>query len=97
MGGVWFGFVSSVVSTTVRESATPGSKNNKQADAGSPLFLKPFSVRRVVVKLFVSRESVKVYLHTYMTCRTGMFGTPLYSSSRLNALNPMFETVHKRA
>ena len=40
----------SVVLNTVRESATPDSKENKQtqADAGSRLFSKAFSVRRVV-------------------------------------------------
>ena len=38
-----------VVLNTVRESATPGCKENKQADAGSRLFSKAFSVRRVVV------------------------------------------------
>ena len=39
-----------VVLNTVRESATPDSKENKQADAGSSrLFLKAFPVRRVVV------------------------------------------------
>ena len=54
--GVWFG-CNSVVLTTVRESATHayGSKENKQADAGSRLFSKAFSVRRVVVELFISR------------------------------------------
>ena len=38
-----------VVLNTVRESATPDCKENKQADAGSRLFSKAFSVRRVVV------------------------------------------------
>ena len=37
-----------VVPNTVRESATPDSKENKQAGAGS-LCSKAFSVRRVVV------------------------------------------------
>ena len=52
--GVWLGRIS-VVPTAVRKSVTPDSKENKQADAGSRLFLKAFSVRRVVVKLFASR------------------------------------------
>ena len=53
--GVWVDYIS-VAPTTVRESATPDSKENKQADAGSRLFSRAFSVRRVVVvKLFVSR------------------------------------------
>ena len=39
--GVWLGCIS-VVPTTVRESATPDSKENKQADAGSRLFSKVF-------------------------------------------------------
>ena len=51
---VWLGCIS-VVPTTVRESATPDCKENKQADAGSRLFSKAFSVRRVVVKLFARR------------------------------------------
>ena len=38
-----------VVLNTVRESATPDCKENKQADAGSRLFSKAFSGRRVVV------------------------------------------------
>ena len=38
-----------VVLNTVRESATPDSKENKQADAGSRLFSKTLSVRSVVV------------------------------------------------
>ena len=38
-----------VVLNTVRESATPGSKGNKEADAGSRLFSKAFSVRHVVM------------------------------------------------
>ena len=38
-----------VVLNTVRESATPDSMENKQADAGSRLFPKAFCVWRVVV------------------------------------------------
>ena len=52
--GVWLGCIS-VVLTIVRESATPDSKENNQADAGSHLFSKAFSVRRVVVELLISR------------------------------------------
>ena len=52
--GVCLGCIS-VVPTTVRESATPNSKENKEADAGNCLFSKAFSVRRVVVKLFISK------------------------------------------
>ena len=44
-----------VVLNTVRENATPNCKENKQADAGSRLFSKAFSVRRVVVLLFIGR------------------------------------------
>ena len=54
--GVWLGSISSVVLTTVWESATPDSKENKKADAGSRLlFSRAFSERRDVGKLFVSR------------------------------------------
>ena len=59
----------SVVPTTVRESATPDSKENKQADAGinSRLFFsKAFSVRCVVV--IVDRQSAKVYLCIMYVC-----------------------------
>ena len=49
--GVWLGCFS-VVPTTVRESATPDSKENKQADAGIRSFSKALSVRRVVVERF---------------------------------------------
>ena len=51
-----------VVLNTVGESATPDSKENKQADAGSRYFPKAFSVRRVVVYFF-HLQSMKVYLH----------------------------------
>ena len=50
---VWLGCISVVVPTTVRESATPDRKENKQADAGGRLFSKAFSVRRVIVELFM--------------------------------------------
>ena len=50
MVGVWLGCIS-VVLTTVRESATPGSKEST------------LSVRRVVVELFVSRAREGVSTH----------------------------------
>ena len=43
-----------VVLNTVRESATPDCKENKQADASGRLFSKTFSVR-LVVQLFIDR------------------------------------------
>ena len=49
---------------TGKESATPGCKQNKQADAGSRLFSKAFFVRHVVV-LIVYRQSAEVSLHMY--------------------------------
>ena len=49
--GVLLGCIS-VVFITARESATPDSKDNKQADAGSRLFPKAFSLRRVIVESF---------------------------------------------
>ena len=42
-------YCTGVVLNTVRESATPDYKENKQADAGSRLFPKTFSVLRGVV------------------------------------------------
>ena len=42
-------FYIGIVLNTVRESATPDSKENIQADVGSRLFSNAFSVRRVVV------------------------------------------------
>ena len=59
---VWlvFGFVVSVVFTTALKSATPYySKENKQADAGSRLFSKAFSLRRVVVELSMYNRNVQ--------------------------------------
>ena len=44
-----------VVPTTVRGSATPDSKENKQADAAGSRRFSAFSVRRVVVELLISR------------------------------------------
>ena len=49
MCGWCLAYCTGVVLNTVRESATSDSKENKQADAGSRLFSKTFSVRRVVV------------------------------------------------
>ena len=48
-------YCTGVVLNTVRESATPDSTENEQADAGSRLFSEGFSVRRVVVYLFIGR------------------------------------------
>ena len=42
-------YCTGVVINNARESATLDSKENKQADAGSRLSSKAFSVRRVVV------------------------------------------------
>ena len=47
--GVWFDCIS-VVLTTVRASATPDPKVDKQTDIGNRLFSKTVSVRRVVVE-----------------------------------------------
>ena len=55
MCGWGLAYCTGVVLKTVRESATPDPTENKQADAGSRLFSKVFSVRRVVVKLFIGR------------------------------------------
>ena len=52
--GVWLGGISGVFNNT-RKSATPDSKENKQADAGSRLFSKVFSLWSAVVELFMSR------------------------------------------
>ena len=52
--GVWLGGISVVFNNT-RKSATPDSKENEQANAGSRLFSKAFSPWRVVVELFTSR------------------------------------------
>ena len=49
MCGWCLAYCTGVVLNAVRESATPDSKENKQADAGSRIFSKTFSVRRVVV------------------------------------------------
>ena len=65
--GVWLGYIS-VVFTTVRESATPDAKENKQPDAGSRLFSKAFTLRRVVVELFISRASERLFTHVQREC-----------------------------
>ena len=49
MCGWCLAYCTGVVLNTVGESATPDSKENKQADAGSRYFPKAFSVRRVAV------------------------------------------------
>ena len=45
VNGVWLG-CTNVVHTTVREDATPDSKENKQAHAGIRLFSQAFSTAR---------------------------------------------------
>ena len=53
-----------VVLNTVRESASPDCKENKQANAGSRLFFEGiFCAERCCV--IVHRQSVKVYVHMY--------------------------------
>ena len=49
MCGWCLAYCTGVVLNVVGESATPDSKENKQADAGSRYFPKAFSVRRVVM------------------------------------------------
>ena len=49
MCGLCLACCTGAVLNTVRESATPDCKENKQADAGNRLFSKAFSERRVVV------------------------------------------------
>ena len=62
MCGSCLAYCTGVVLNTVGETATPDSKENKQADAGSRYFPKAFSVRRVVVYFFYL-QSMKVYLY----------------------------------
>ena len=62
MCGWCLAYCTGVVLNAVGESATPDSKENKQADAGSRYFPKAFSVRRVVMYFFYL-QSMKVYLH----------------------------------
>ena len=49
MCGWCLAYCTGVVLNAVGESATPDSKEHKQADAGSRYFPKAFSVRRVVM------------------------------------------------
>ena len=62
--GVWLGRIS-VVPTTVRLSATPDSKENKQADASTRPFSKVFSADEARCCKIVRQQSVKVNLHMY--------------------------------
>ena len=55
MCGWCLGCCTGVVLNTVRESTTPDCKENKQGDAGSGIFSKAISVRRLVVQLFIGR------------------------------------------
>ena len=64
----------SVVPTTVREKATPDSVENEQTKGSSRIFPKVFSVRRVVVELFIGGASR--FIHT---CTTEMFSITLYA------------------
>ena len=75
MCGWCLAYFTGVVLNAVGESATPDSKENKQADAGSRYFPKAFSVRRVVMYFFYL-QSMKVYLHN---CPTGMFSRTFYA------------------
>ena len=76
--GVWLDCIS-VVHTTVRESATSDTKENKQADAGTRLFSKVFSAARCCES--VRQQSVKVYLHI---CATGKFSNTLKAQHPLS-------------
>ena len=62
-----------VRNSTVRESATPDCKENKQADAGSRLFSKPFSVRRVVMCNCSSAEREGLSTHLQRECTAEPF------------------------
>ena len=67
---IWLGCIS-VVPVTVRESATPDSKENKQADAGSYRFSKAFSLRRsawnnLVRNSRLSKENMNTHIYIYI-------------------------------
>ena len=64
----------SVVPTTVREKATPDSLEDKRTEASSRILSKAFSVRRVVVELFISGASRVIH-----ACTTEMFSRTLYA------------------
>ena len=94
---VWLGHIS-VVPTTVRQSATPGSKENKRADASTRLFSKVFPADAAHCCEIVRRQSVKVYLvlaYDFLSrCKfSRLTSSPSYSSVRLYAQNPVFEIV----
>ena len=70
--GVRLGYIG-VVLNTVRESATPDSKENNQADAGSRRFSKTFSVRRVVVYLFIGTAWRSIYTYSRLYAQNPVF------------------------
>ena len=61
MCGWCLAYCTGVVLNTVRESAMPDSKENKQADAGSRRFRRHFCAACCCV--FFYQQSMKVYLH----------------------------------
>ena len=75
MCGWCLAFCTDVVLNTVRESATPDSKENKQADVGSRLFSKEFLCGALLCNSSsAERESLST-----QTCTTGMFSRTLYA------------------
>ena len=75
MCGWCLAYCTGVVFNTVRESATPDSKENKQADAGSRRFRRHFLCDALLCK-FSSTEHEGLSTHT---CPTGMFSGTFYA------------------
>ena len=64
MCGWWLACCTGVVLNTVRKSATPDSKENKQADAGSRRFRRHFLCGALLCKISSTESlSMKVFLH----------------------------------
>ena len=63
MCGWCLAYCTGVVLNTVGESATPDSKENKQADAGSRHFRRHFLCGALLCNFLSIMQSMKVYLH----------------------------------
>ena len=63
MCGWCLAYCTGVVLSTVQESATPDSKENKQADAGSRRFRRLFLCGALLCNFPSTLQSMKVYLH----------------------------------
>ena len=88
MCGWCLAYCTGVVLNTVRESATPDSKENKQADAGSRRFRRHFLCDALLCK-FSSTEYEGLSTHVQRECSAEPFMRSILSLKNLH-ISPRF-------